>query len=657
MAVVCREKRLLKNTILMRTNLVVSTIIILGFLITAALSYQANYRASLANIEQVSSLTSEGIYFQIMSIFTKPVNISLTMAHDQLLVDYLAHEPKHVGDPTYSDKIKEYLSAYKEQYGYDSVFLVSTSTMRYYNFRGIDRVLTPDNPENVWLSRLLQSKENYSLVVDNDEVQGADNEVTIFVNCKIKDHLGKVIGVVGVGLRVNYLQDLLRDYEKDFGINAYLLDENGGIEVSTNYTGYEKKNFFTMPGHRSIEEKILTWKKEYAALSLWSPGRHYYVVSRYISELSWHVVVERDTAALIQAMSHKLYETVAIISLVIVIVLFVITRVIKNFNKNITHLMSERQELFKKATEQLYDNIYELNISANCAAGESTERYFESLGAPKGVPYDEALRIIAEKQIKEEFREGYVSTFNPKNVLNEYGRGNDHLQYDLMISQSGSDYFWMRIDARIFYCAEDRSVRMYVYRKNIDEEKRKEIQIADKVQFDEMTGLYAKTSTERLIKNALSEKPEAMYGFFIFDIDNFKRVNDEFGHVFGDAVIREFTRIIRRHFRKNDIIGRIGGDEFAAFIPLSHVEWAVEKAKELSQALNTTYSEQAASWKISASIGLAIAPQHGADFETLYRNADVALYQTKKRGKNGYTLSSFAPSSTPHEEERPNDAK
>ena len=77
----------MKNSILMRTNLLVSTIIILGFIITATLSYQANYRASLANIEQISSLTSEGIYFQIMSVFTKPVNISLTMAHDELLFD------------------------------------------------------------------------------------------------------------------------------------------------------------------------------------------------------------------------------------------------------------------------------------------------------------------------------------------------------------------------------------------------------------------------------------------------------------------------------------------------------------------------------------------------------------------------------------------
>lgn len=628
----------LKNSILVRTNLLVSTIIIIGFLITASLSYQANYRASLANIEQISSLTSEGIYFQIMSIFTKPVNISLTMAHDQLLIDYLSNETKHLDNPDYTETITDYLNAYKQQYGYDSVFLASKSTGRYYTFKGVDRVLTPDNPENVWFYKLLNDSKNYFLVVDNDEVAGADNALTIFVNCQIKNARGEIIGAVGVGFRVDYLQQLLRDYEKQFGINAYLLDERGDIEVSTTCTGYEKKNFFDVQTYETLKKPILGWKRDYAALSLWAPEQKNYVVTRYISELSWHVIVDRNTDAILKSMHQKLYVTVTIITLVILVVLFVITYVIRNFNKRITALMAERQQFFKKATEQLYDNIYELNITANRAEGAGTERYFESLGAPKGVPYDQGLRLIAEKQIKEEFREGYIATFKPENVLREYQRGNDHLQYDFMISQDGSDYFWMRIDARIFYCAEDHSIRMYTYRKNIDAEKRKEKRITEQAQLDEMTGLYTKTATERLIRHLLAKKPQDMYAFFIFDIDNFKSVNDEFGHAFGDAVIKEFTSIIRRRFRKNDVIGRIGGDEFVAFIPIPYESWAVEKARELSKALNTTYTELAASWNLSASIGVALSPKDGTTFEVLYRKADIALYETKKRGKNGYTL-------------------
>ena len=75
----------MKHNILLKTNILVCLVVFLGFLATAVLSYQMNYSASVKNIEQVSELTSEGIYYQMTMLFTKPVNISLTMANDSLL--------------------------------------------------------------------------------------------------------------------------------------------------------------------------------------------------------------------------------------------------------------------------------------------------------------------------------------------------------------------------------------------------------------------------------------------------------------------------------------------------------------------------------------------------------------------------------------------
>ena len=140
----------MKKNILLRTNFLVCFIIIAGFLTTAALSYKANYSASLENIEHVSTLTSEGIYYRMSTIFTKPVNTSLTMANDSLLKELLTHEGQHLDDSQYIQTIREYLNAYQRKYGYDSVFLVSTASDRYYNFNGLDRVLTQGDPENDW---------------------------------------------------------------------------------------------------------------------------------------------------------------------------------------------------------------------------------------------------------------------------------------------------------------------------------------------------------------------------------------------------------------------------------------------------------------------------------------------------------------------------
>lgn len=633
----------MKNHILLKINALICGIIIIGFLTTAVLSYKANFTTSVKNIEQVSALTSEGIYYQLTSILSKPLNVSLTMANDSLLKDYLTEEENNLENVDYAHGIQDYLSAYKEKYGYDSVFLVSTVSNRYYHFDGIDRYITRDNPENDWYYSMLETDQDYLLNVDNDEVESADNGITVFVNCKIHDGEGKVLGIVGVGVRIEDLQELLQEYEENFGIKAFLIDENGLIEISTEYTGYEKVDIFKVYQLEKIKDKVLGFKESDMAQNIWTMDerekeKRDFIVSRYIPELSWYLLVERNTAPLLELFYRQLIHTAIIIAVIIGTILVLITYVIRGFSSQIVKITKEHEERFRKSTEQLYDNIYELDITRQRAAGKSTEQYFESLGASKDTSYDEVLQIISEKQIAQEHRDGFVNTFCSRNVIREYEAGNTHLQYDFLMSENGSGYLWMRIDAYSYYNLEDKSIRMFTYWKNIDVEKRRNMKIEKKAQIDEMTGLFTKMETRRRIEAMFSENKEGLYGFFIFDIDNFKQANDLYGHAFGDAVIIDFANSIKANFRKEDVVGRIGGDEFVAFIRVPSVEWAEQKAEETSRALNKIFTEGGQQWRISVSIGVAIAPKAGTDFETIYRKADYALYETKRLGKNGYTI-------------------
>lgn len=628
----------LKNNKLFKTNLYISIILVIGFTLTAFFSYKANYQASLDSIEQISSLTAGGIYYQLTTSFTKPVNVSLTMAHDSLLESHLLLEKDHLEDADYIETTKNYLSSYHEKYNFDSIFLVSSASRRYYNFNGLDRVLEKDNPENTWYFDLMNSSLDYSLNVDNDEVEGADNEITVFVNCKVYDSDGSVLGVVGIGIRVEHLTELLQGYENQFQIKTSLIDENGIIQISTDHSGYEQIDWFTEYELESLRKQVLTWEHSTDNLELWCDSHiptteRRYIVTRYIPELSWHLVVSQDTGALIREMQRQMYQTCAILILVILCVVLIVTTVIRNFNKQVTTLVEERQALFKKSTEQLYDSIYELNVTKNCAVGKRTQEYFDSFGA-KGLSYEQGLHIIAQKQIKEEFQEGYINTFSPANVLRSYEAGTTHLSYDFLMSEDGSRYYWMRIDAHIFHSPEDASLHMFVYRKNIDEAKRRELQALT----DEMTGLYTKKASEHKIENVLARRPAGRYAFFIFDIDNFKQVNDRFGHAFGDYCIQTFASIIRQHFSENAILGRIGGDEFAAFVPVDDSSWIETQAQLLTKAFCTVCEDGSCSWQMSASIGIALYPEQGTDFTTIYQNADAALYHTKKQGKSGYTI-------------------
>lgn len=451
-----------------------------------------------------------------------------------------------------------------------------------------------------------------------------------------------MIGVVGVGVNVDYIKGLLQEYEKEYDVATYLINEKGEIEVSSLYNGHQTADWFKVNDSEDIRSEILEWKNGRTNWDIWMPGdvqnnEKSYLVVRYIPDLSWYLLVKQDTGALLAELNEKMLETVVLISVVILLIILTITSVIRKFNVRMTKLLEERQELFKEATEQIYDNIYELNITKNRAASKKTELYFEAMGA-KDLPYEEFLQAVADRQLLEEYRAGYVATFSIENVMRHFKAGNNYLQYEFMITENGSDYFWMRIDAYIFYSEADKSVHMFTYRKNIDEEKRKELETQRKASTDEMTGVYTKKATERIIDGVLCGKLQGSYSFFIIDIDNFKQANDLHGHIFGDYCIREFVERLKKFCREDDIIGRIGGDEFVVFGTISDEEGTRRKAARLCQKLDTICEDSGSCWKMSVSVGIALAPQHGRSFAKLYEKADKALYQTKDKGKNGYTV-------------------
>lgn len=304
------------------------------------------------------------------------------------------------------------------------------------------------------------------------------------------------------------------------------------------------------------------------------------------------------------------------------------------------HKMYQYQQILMEAAKGLYENIYEMDMTHNCAANEETHAYFESLGLPGGAPYDRFLHHVAEKQIKAEHRQRYLDAFLPDKVLEAYAGGTDSLVREIMMSTRANEFRWLRITARIFFWDEDKSVRIFSFRQNIEEEKKRESLLSAQARLDPLTGLYNKTATEGLIGEALASgrAGEGMYAFFILDIDNFKLVNDDFGHATGDVVLREFAGELKKQFRDTDVVGRIGGDEFVAFLAVPGRAWVEKKASELGTVLRKTFNSETGSFGISASIGVALAPEDGADFSSLYKNADAALYQTKKRGKNGFTV-------------------
>ncbi|MEG0108996.1 MAG: sensor domain-containing diguanylate cyclase, partial [Lachnospiraceae bacterium] len=563
-------------------------------------------------------------------------------ANDSLLHNFLAGETENMYNDAYLAEMQQYLNGYKEKYSYDSVFLASTYTNRYYHFNGIDRTLTSDNPENEWYFDFLKNEEEYSLNVDNDEAT-EKNTITVFVNCKIKDESGRVMGIVGVGLQVDSLQALLKDYQDKYGVEPYLIDKKGEIEISSSRTGYENTNLFDSAGYENHKKEILKNKDQKKEFWYSSSKEDGYIVTQYEPNLKWHLVVKQDTSAISQRLILQLFRSIMIIIGIIILVLLTITKVIQKYNQQIIKLTIsqelEYQHLLYETTEGLYEKIFEFDITRNCAGGEGTKEYFESLGLSKEASYSEALYTMAKNQIKEEYIKDYLKIFSREHILEVYQEGITNWTYDFMISENGERYCWMRITARIFFWNSDKSIRMIAYRKNIDQEKRREFRLLEGVQRDGMTGLYNKQTTEELISSLLEEDQgtKNQHAFLMLDIDNFKQVNDTLGHSMGDHVITELAAELKAQFRENDIVGRIGGDEFAVLMKhMDSVAALKSKMERLCKKINNKDFGAEKSYYITCSIGVALYPKDGETYSKLFERADQALYYTKEHGKNSF---------------------
>lgn len=164
---------------------------------------------------------------------------------------------------------------------------------------------------------------------------------------------------------------------------------------------------------------------------------------------------------------------------------------------------------------------------------------------------------------------------------------------------------------------------------------KKQKQLEEKADTDLLTGLSNKLATERKIKEYIAKNPESQAMMFILDIDNFKKINDTMGHAFGDEVLRSLGEQIRVIFRSSDIVGRAGGDEFIVFLKNITEPAAIRKeAKKVENFFKNFKAGEYTKYAATASIGVAIYPEEGADFESIYKAADSALYKAKKGGKN-----------------------
>ncbi len=156
-------------------------------------------------------------------------------------------------------------------------------------------------------------------------------------------------------------------------------------------------------------------------------------------------------------------------------------------------------------------------------------------------------------------------------------------------------------------------------------------QLEREAKTDPLTGLYNRTQLENDMSLFLSGEPGRKAVFFMLDIDNFKSINDQYGHDCGDTAIQKVAEQLRLLFREKDVICRMGGDEFAVLMKCGMDKRQLSRRLErICEQLRFSVGQS----RITCSVGACQIPDHGNRFEDIYHNADVALLTAKRLGKN-----------------------
>jgi len=260
-------------------------------------------------------LVRDLINWEISTRLREPLLAASMMANDTFLMEWVMSGENDL------NKIQDYLWAIKNENNFATSFFVSAITHNYYSYVGLHKTITLFDEHDIWYYQFIDTDMKVDLDVDVDEVSG--RLLTVFINQRLENSDGELLGVTGVGLDMTDIADLLQEAQTKYGRTVYLVDASGTIQAHSNYDLIEKASIRTQDGIKDIADTILNSRTETVDLEYSGSNGTVLLTSRYIEGVSWYIIVEQDEKDSLRLIMGNLIRTILIgitASLLIIIV-------------------------------------------------------------------------------------------------------------------------------------------------------------------------------------------------------------------------------------------------------------------------------------------------------------------------------------------------
>ncbi len=329
-----------------------------------------------------------------------------------------------------------------------------------------------------------------------------------------------------------------------------------------------------------------------------------------------------------------------IIVLIWLFIIYSCTYVILGFE-----IIRENQSSYEKQLERasIYQDTLAKRVQVineiNCTKNRLTKQILHGnvVADYREISYTQHLERILP-MVHEDYRDLVVTTEEPKNFIEKFNKDIDKISYEYLSYTENNDTRWYNCVISISQDKATGDIIAINTISDIHEKKELELDLMYKSERDLLTGAYNKLATQNLITTHLNNSGVGI--FFMIDLDNFKLINDNFGHAYGDTVLCDVFNKLKVLFRDSDILGRAGGDEFIVFMKnISDIKEGELRAEKICNCIQNIYNNNTGlDIEISCSVGLSISKGDDLDFKKLFNMADIAMYYSKDHGKNTYAV-------------------